>query len=121
MKKSKFRGPESARTNAVIALLEKTARKNKARVWKVVAEFLRKPSRSKKKGVNLFKIDRFARDGELIVVPSVLLGHGSVSKNVHVAAFKASKSAKEKLGAKLLPLEIAVERHATGKNVRIIV
>ena len=126
MKKSKFRGPESAHTKKLIALLEKTARKNKEKgkeggAWSALAEFLKKPARKKKNGVNLFKIDKLSREGDFIVVPSIVLGEGSLSKNIRVFAFKASKSAREKLGGKLLPLEKAVEENPQAKNVRIII
>ena len=120
MKKSKFRGPESNRVRKTIALLEKAARKSKARSWAAVAEFLKKPARRKKRGVNLFKLEKFARDGETIVVPSTVLGEGSLTKKVEVIAFKATKSARQKLGAKLVPLEKAVEKNPDGKKVRIM-
>ena len=121
MKKSKFRGAENPRVKKLIALLEQAARKSKSGAWALVAEFLQKPARGKKKGVNLYKIDKLANDGELVVVPSVILGEGSLSKKVEVAAFKASKSARDKLGSKLLTIEKAIQKNPSGKKVRIIV
>jgi large subunit ribosomal protein L18e len=120
MKKSKFRGPESDETKKLVALLEKTARKSKAGVWKVIAEFLLKPARRKKaKAVNLFKLDKFAKDGDVIVIPSVLLGQGELKKKITVAAFRASKSAKAKLGSSLVSIKSLAEKNPQGKNVRI--
>ncbi|MBS3069937.1 50S ribosomal protein L18e [Candidatus Micrarchaeota archaeon] len=121
MKKSKFRGPENAELKALVAMLEKTARKSHSGVWATVAEFLQKPARVKKnKAVNLYKLEKIAKDGDTIVVPSVLLGVGELKKKITVAAFKASKSAREKLGKNLISVREMAEKNPEGKKVRII-
>ncbi|MFH1057002.1 MAG: 50S ribosomal protein L18e [Candidatus Micrarchaeota archaeon] len=121
MKKSKFRGPENSQTNALVALLQKTARKTKAGVWNSVAEFLLKPARRKKeKAVNLYKLEKICSDGDVVVIPGVLLGVGDLKKKITVAAFRASKSAREKLGGRLVSIRSLVEKNPEGKKVRII-
>ncbi len=120
MKKSKFRGPESLETIKLLGFLEKTARKNKSGAWRVIAEFMLKPARRKKgKVVNLFKLEKFAKDGDVIVVPGVLLGQGELKKKITVAAFKASASAKAKLGSSLISLRALAEKNPEGKKIRI--
>ncbi|HIH19659.1 TPA: 50S ribosomal protein L18e [Candidatus Micrarchaeota archaeon] len=121
MKNSKFRGPENPRVKKLIALLEKSVRKGKSGAWALVAEFLQKPSRGKKAGVNIYKIERIAQDGDFVVVPTAILGEGTLTKKIEIACLKASKSAREKLGAKLLTLEQAIEKNPSGKKVRVIV
>ncbi len=122
MKKSKFRGPENTETKMLVALLEKTARKTGAGVWASVAKFMLKPSRKKKdKAVNLYRLEKIAKEGDVIVIPSVLLGVGEVKKKITVAAFKASKSAREKLGKNLISIGELVEKNPEGKKVKIVV
>lgn len=121
MKKSKFRGPENPETKKLVAVLEKAARKHGAGVWASVAKFLLKPSRKRKEGVNLYKLEKVAKEGDVIVIPGVLLGVGEVKKKITVAAFKASKGAREKLGASLVSIAQMVEKNPEGKKVKIVV
>ncbi|MFH0836306.1 MAG: 50S ribosomal protein L18e [Candidatus Micrarchaeota archaeon] len=117
------RGPESIATRRMVALLENAGRKNKAAVWLKVAERLQKPRR-KMPEVNLFKLDKVANEGDVIVLPGKLLGIGVLTKKVTVAAFKASKEAKAKVsksGGKLLTVADLVKQNPSGKGIRIIV
>ena len=41
------RGPENIETRKLVAFLEATGRKNKARVWLAMASLLQKPSRAR--------------------------------------------------------------------------
>ena len=119
---NRSRGPESLKTVGLIALLEKTSRKSKSRVWAVVAEFLKKPARAKKdKAVNLFKLERISKDGDVVVIPGVLLGTGVLKKKITVSAVRASKSAVAKLGANLVSLESLVQKNPEGKKVKIVI
>ncbi len=122
MKNSKFRGPENPETKKLVAMLEKAARKGKARIWSDVAEFLLKPARQRKAhALNLYKLDKLAKDGDVIVIPTNLLGVGETSKKITVGVFRSSKSAEQKLGKNLVSIQELVQKHPDGKNVRIIV
>ena len=95
---------------------------NEAPVWRKVAKELEKPTR-KRRVVNIFKIEKYANDGETIIVPGKVLGVGDLSKKVIVAAYSFSSSAREKLEkkTKILTIEELMKKNPKGKNTRIIV
>jgi len=117
------RGPENPLTWQLVVFLEKTASKNKAPVWKEVAERLCAPRR-KRPEVNLYGLDKHCKDGETAVVPGKVLGIGNVSKKLTVAAQSFSGSAKRKIenaGGKALGIKQAAEANPKGTGVRIMV
>jgi len=91
-------------------------------LWKRVALDLEKPTRQRRV-VNLSRISRHTKENETIVVPGKVLGSGSLSHKLTIAAFQYSDSAKEKLEkskSKIVSLlEISKESPA-GKRIRII-
>ncbi len=116
-------GPTSIVTRRLIEALRKASRLNNAPVWGRVAEILSKPTRSRP-AVNLSRIERYARDGEMIVVPGKVLGSGAISKKVTIAALGFSEQALVKIkaaGARAVTLEEAVRENPSGRNTRIIV
>lgn len=122
MKKSKYRGPENLETRKLVVLLEKAARKNKAAIWKDVAELLLSPARKRKaRSVNVYKLDKLLKAGETAVIPTTLLGIGTTSKDFVVGAFRASDGARLKLGKKLVSISEIVRKNPSGKGVRIII
>ena len=76
--------------------LRRVSYQNNAPIWKRVAEDLAKPSRQRRI-VNVYKIEKYAKDNETIVVPGKVLGVGELRKKVVVAAFDFSSSALEKI------------------------
>ena len=102
-------------------LLEEGAR-NKAAIWKDVAERLAKPRRLYAE-VNLSKIQKYAREGETILVPGKVLGSGQINKKVAVAALSFSEKAKSKIeasGGRCLTILELLRENPKGSNVRII-
>ncbi len=102
-------------------LLEEGAR-NKAAIWKDVAERLAKPRRLYAE-VNLSKIQKYAREGETILVPGKVLGSGELNKKVAVAALSFSEKAKSKIeasGGRCLTILELLRENPKGSNVRII-
>jgi len=92
-----------------------------SKFWKRVAKDLSKPSR-KRRIVNLYKINKFAKDGETIVVPGKVLSIGELDKKVTVAAYQFSGSAKEKIaknGSTMTITELFT-KNPDGKKVRIL-
>ena len=90
-------------------------------MWKEIARRL--AIKRRRAEVNISKIDRYAKDGETIVVPGVVLGNGDITKKVKIAALRFSKSAKEKLlkaGCEVLTLEELLSENPEGKNTRIM-
>ena len=77
--------------------------------WKAVAKGLNRPRR-KRFEVNLSRIERFANQGDTIIVPGVVLGEGEIRKHVTVAAVRFSAGARkkiEKAGGNCLSMEQA--------------
>ncbi len=106
----------------LIDLLLEEGAKNESNLWKVVAERLASPTRRWAE-VSLSKIERYARENEVIVVPGKVLG-GNLTKAVKVAAFNFSESAKEKIiatGGQWMRIEDLVKVNPKGSGVRILV
>ena len=104
-----------------INFLYKAARKYKAAIWKDVAERLEKPSRNWAE-VNVGKIAKHLKEGEIALVPGKVLGMGEAGK-IEVAAWKFSKTAREKIekaGGKCYSLIEIVEKNPKGSNIRIL-
>ena len=76
----------------LIELLFKASAENKAKIWKDIAERLARPKRLYAE-VNVSKIERYAKEGETILVPGKVLGGGRITKAVTVAALSFSDSA----------------------------
>ncbi|MFC1648459.1 50S ribosomal protein L18e [Nanoarchaeota archaeon] len=101
--------------------LKKSSIEQGVGIWKRVAEDLEKPSR-KRREVNIYLIDRIAKDGETLVVPGKVLGTGELGKKVKVAALNFSDSAYSKIKAKgeALTLLELMKKNPKGKDVRIL-
>ncbi|MBS3116859.1 50S ribosomal protein L18e [Candidatus Woesearchaeota archaeon] len=105
-----------------LLLFELDAKARKSPLWKQVAEDLAKPSRQRRV-VNIYKIDRYAREGEIIIVPGKVLSVGDLHKKVAVAAWTFSAEAKRKIEeakGKVLTILELLEQNPEGKKVRII-
>jgi large subunit ribosomal protein L18e len=92
--------------NALVSLIE-TLKKADKPIWKKVAEELSKPRRSKVE-VNLSKLNEYADEKVTILVPGKVLGSGSISKKVNVAAYSFSQSAVQiitQAGGKMMSIE----------------
>lgn len=90
--------------------------------WRRIFDELKKPSRQRRT-VNLYKIDKFAQEGEIIVVPGKVLSLGTISKKVEVAAVNFSTEAKRKIleaKGKVLSIHDLLQNNPEGKKVRIL-
>ncbi|MDK2796346.1 MAG: large subunit ribosomal protein L18e [Archaeoglobaceae archaeon] len=123
---SKIRNLQKRKTNPrlvnLIDLLLRESAKNDAKVWKCVAEKLAGPTK-KWAEVSLDKIEKFAKDGEYVVVPGKVLG-GEIRRPLKVAAFSFSATAKAKIkeaGGDCLSIEELLKINPSGKGVRIII
>lgn len=102
--------------------LKEATRVNEAPIWRDIATRLEKP-RSRWAEVNLSRIELYAKDGDVIVVPGKLLGAGLLSKKVTVAAFQASESARvkiEKAGGRVTDIPALIAENPKGSSVRIM-
>ena len=102
--------------------LLKASAMNNAPIWKDIAERLAKPKRLYAE-VNVSKIQRYAKEGETIIVPGKVLGGGKITKPVTVAALSFSETARKKIieaGGKCLTIKELLEMNSTGSGVRIM-
>ncbi|MBN1159734.1 MAG: 50S ribosomal protein L18e [Candidatus Diapherotrites archaeon] len=106
----------------MIVEMEKLSKKEKSSFWKNVAVLLNKP-RVNKPQINLWKLDKHVKDGDVVIVPGKILGYGQFSKKVTVSAFRTSESAQKKLkeaGSKVLTLTELMNENPKGKGIKII-
>ncbi len=111
-------GPTNVQLQNLIQQLET----QESKLWKRIAKDLSKPSRNRRV-VNLYKINKYAREGETIVVPGKVLSVGDLDKKVNVAAFTFSTEAKEKIlrhKGTVLSIQDLLKQNPEGKQVRIL-
>lgn len=96
------------------------AKKNKA--WLEVASILSGPRR-KRIDMNLMKLNKDSKEGDILVIPGKVLSKGEVNKRVKVVALNFSQKAKEKLlKAKCGVISILeeIKKNPEGKKVKIL-
>ena len=73
--------------------------------------------------VNVGKISRLTKAGDVVLVPGKVLGGGFISHKVVIGAHSFTPSAKAKIaeaGGKALRLPTFVEKYPSGEGVTII-
>lgn len=106
----------------LIQELKRESREGDVAIWRDIARRLEKPGRNWAE-VNISRLERYANDGDTIVVPGKVLGAGSLSKKLTVAAYRFSDSAKEMIenaGGRNITIEELVEENPSGTGVRIM-
>ncbi len=107
---------------ALIADLKRESREQETAIWRDIALRLEKPSNNWAE-VNLSRLERYANEGDVIVVAGKVLGAGSLKKKVTVAAFRFSASASkaiEAAGGKKMTITELIEKDPTGTGIRIM-
>ncbi len=115
-------GPTNILLRKTIRELRKVARRNNAPIWSAVAELLEKPRRQRI-AVNISRINRYTKEGDVVVVPGKVLGAGILDHPVTVAAVAFSKKALEKIkavGGRAIHILDLVNENPRGSNVKII-
>lgn len=116
-------GPTNITLRVLIRELRKAANQHKAPIWDYVADILEKPSRNRVV-VNVSKLERVASPNEVVVVPGKLLGAGTISKKVVVAAFSFSPKAVEKVrsaGGQVMSIKDLININPSGSGIRVVV
>jgi large subunit ribosomal protein L18e len=106
----------------LIRELEERGRREKVPFWGALAKKLNRPRRIGYE-VNLFGLERNAEAGKTVVVPGTVLGTGSITKPVNVAALRFSRLAREKIakaGGKCMSMEDFASATKSVKGVRIM-
>ncbi len=107
---------ENPRLRRLIILLKK---QNQPTLLQVAKELAR-PKR-KAIEVNLFKLNKLAKDKETIIVPGKVLSSGGISKQLKVVALSFSQKAREKIklaGGSSIVIEDLLK--SPEKNFRVI-
>jgi len=110
------------RLTSLISLLKNKGRENEAKIWREIANRLETPNRNYAE-VNLSKINRYAQNGETIIVPGKVLGSGVLEQSVKVAALNFSASASEKIrdaNGACMSIEELVSANPKGSRVRVL-
>ncbi|SET04538.1 LSU ribosomal protein L18AE [Methanococcoides vulcani] len=110
------------RIPSLIAVLKDSARDNDAPIWKDMAKRLEKPNRNYAE-VNLSKINRYAAENELVMIPGKVLGAGVLGHAVTVAALGFSTTAVDKItsaGGKCITIEQVLEENPAGSGIKIL-
>jgi large subunit ribosomal protein L18e len=81
-----------------INAMEDASKESGKALWKAIAKELDKPKRIRAV-VNLSRIDRHTKEGDIVAVPGKVLAAGNLSKGVKIAAFNFSEGAVEKIKA----------------------
>ena len=118
----KIQRKTNPRTPVLIAALKEGARLNEVAIWRDVAKRLEKPGKNYAQ-VNLSKINRYAKDGETVIIAGKVLGAGLLEKAVTVAAYNFSATAMEKIeevGGKCLTIEQIMEENPKGSGIKIL-
>ncbi|GBF36126.1 large subunit ribosomal protein L18e [Methanofervidicoccus abyssi] len=92
------------------------------KIWKDLARRLSKPARRRAE-VNISKINRYTKEGEIVVVPGKVLGAGRLDHKVVVAALSFSEGAKraiEEVGGRCITIEELVKENPKGVQIRIM-
>ncbi len=91
-------------------------------VWRDLAARLAR-SNSRRAEVNISRIARYTRKGDIVAVPGKVLGAGRIGHAVTVAAFAFSDKARQKItsaGGRCLSLGELVQEIPEGSNVKIM-
>ena len=115
-------GPTNINLKNLIGELRKKAYAEDIPLFIRIAEDLDKSTRQRRE-VNLSKISRHAKKGELIVVPGKVLASGELNQSVTIADWKFSKEALDKISkanAKAITINDLVKNGVKGTQIRII-
>jgi large subunit ribosomal protein L18e len=106
----------------LIRRLKDAGRINEAPVWRDIAARLEGPQ-SNWAEVNVGKLNRYADENDVVVVPGKLLGAGEIGKKLTVAAYRSSGQAKdkvEKAGGMSMSIDELMAKNPKGSKVKIM-
>ncbi len=115
-------GPTNPLKRELIVELEKKSKKEKKKVWNYVAKILSKPRRNAV-SVNLGKINKYSKDGDVVIVPGKVLGDGILTNKVKLIFENVSSSALDYLkknNVEYYYLRDIIDKKIDTKNLKII-
>ncbi len=114
--------PNNPELLSAIRSLRKKAKESDATIWRDIADSLG-ASKRRRIAVNLSRLNRHTEAKETVVVPGKVLGSGTLTHPVSVAAFSFSAQARMKITeakGKCLSISDLMETNPKGSNVKII-
>jgi large subunit ribosomal protein L18e len=115
--KTKIKERMKKKTNPIILETILVLRKQKSPFWIRVAGLISKPKR-KSIAVNISKINKYTKDGDVVVVPGKILGDGEMEHKITLAALSESEQARKKI--KLMKISELVNKNPKGEGIKII-
>jgi len=114
-------GPTNPELRNLIQELKKKSIEHKVNIWKRIANDLERPTR-KRRIVNLYRINKYTKKGETVIIPGKVLAVGDLDHPVTVAAFSFSGSAFDKINkvGKTIPINELIKESPKGKRIRIL-
>ncbi|MBW2966190.1 50S ribosomal protein L18e [Candidatus Woesearchaeota archaeon] len=114
-------GPTNQILSGLIQELRKKSIEHGVNIWKRIASDLEKPTR-KRRIVNLYKINKFTKENETVIVPGKVLAVGDLDHAVTVAAFNFSGAALDKINkvGKAISINELIKESPKGKRIRIL-
>jgi large subunit ribosomal protein L18e len=109
-------------TMELVQALRKASREHDAPIWRDIATRLEKPNRSYAE-VNIDKINRYAKDGETLLIPGKVLGGGVLGISVTVAALNFSEAAQTKItdaNGRCMSIADLMAANPSGSRVKIM-
>lgn len=105
----------------LVSELKKLSIDSNVKIWKRIAEDLEKPVRQKRI-VNLYKLEKYSKENDTVIVPGKVLGTGDIKHKITVAAFNFSEDALKKISEKGTALTIneMMKKNPSGKNIKIL-
>jgi len=103
-------------------LVETIILAKKAKEWIAIAEVLSSPSRQRI-ALNLDRINKEAKEEEIIIVPGKILSLGELNKKIKLVGLAASSEALEKIKngkSEFVLLKDEIKNNPEAKGVRII-
>lgn len=97
-------------------------RKEESGLWVTVARELSR-TRSSRREVNLYKINKHTTQGDVVVVPGKVLGGGRLEHKVDVAAYKFTEDALQKIrdcGGQTMHITELARKNPKGSKVKLI-
>ena len=108
--------------NQVLLSLIESLKKADKPLWRKIADELSRPRRERAE-VNLSKLQEYAADDVTVVVPGKVLGSGTISRKVNVAAFSFSESARKLIsqaGGEAMSIDSLYKSNPEGRGVTIL-
>jgi large subunit ribosomal protein L18e len=85
--------------------------------WTRVAGLISKPKR-KSIAVNIEKINKYTKEGEVVVVPGKVLGQGEMNHKITLASVASTEDARNKV--KIIKISDLVNKNPKGEGIKII-